>query len=58
MSYMLVVSMLLFIHPLRGEEWRGWRGKVRSCNSRKPGGSDRYHSDKTKDMTRFILSGP
>ena len=30
----------------------------KSCNSRKPGGSDRYHSDKTKDMTRFILSGP
>ena len=32
--------------------------KVRSCNSRKPGGSDRYQSDKTKDMTRFIFSRP
>ena len=31
---------------------------VRSCNSRKPGGSDRYQSDKMKDMTIFILSGP
>ena len=58
MPYMLVVSMLLFIHSLRGKELRGWRGKVRSFNSRKPGGSDRYQSDKTKDMTRFIFSGP
>ena len=37
---------------------RDRQGKVRSCNSRKPSVCDRYQSDKTKDMTRFILSGP